>query len=155
MTRVHRGALAMVASFSAVLIPAEAQNHVSFLTPDRAVVRGDLYGAGRRGIVLVAHGGYSAKEKWAPQARILAAAGFLVLAFDTRAGLELKQTGKETDCLYDPACMAVDVLAAVRYLRESGATTVSIVGGSAGGGAVAQASVDAKPNEVDRIVLIA
>src|SRR5262249_14559044 len=27
--------------------------------------------------------------------------------------------------------------------------------GSAGGGAVAQASVDAKPNEVDRIVLIA
>jgi acetyl esterase/lipase len=51
--------------------------------------------------------------------------------------------------------MAVDVLAAVRYLRESGATTVSLVGGSAGGGAVAQASVDAKPGEVDRIVLLA
>lgn len=52
-------------------------------------------------------------------------------------------------------CMAVDVLAAVRYLRASGATTVSVIGGSAGGGAVAQASVEAKPGEIDRIVLLA
>jgi hypothetical protein len=32
---------------------------------------------------------------------------------------------------------------------------VSLIGGSAGGGAVAQASVDAKSGEVDRIVLLA
>jgi dienelactone hydrolase len=157
VTRGQRGALAIVAGFATVLTsrPVEAQDHVSFSTPDKAIVRGDLYGAGKRGIVLVAHGGYSSKEKWAPQARILAKAGFRVLAFDTRAGWELEHTGKETDCLYDPACMAIDVLAAIRYLRESGATTVSVVGGSAGGGAVAQASVDAKPGEVDRIVLLA
>jgi acetyl esterase/lipase len=51
--------------------------------------------------------------------------------------------------------MSRDVLAAVRYLHQSGASTVSVIGGSAGGGAVAQASVDAKPGEIERIVLLA
>jgi len=129
--------------------------HVPFQTPDGAIVQGDVYGAGSRGVVLVAHGGYSHKERWERQARILAAAGFRVLAFDTRAGVELKRTGKETECLYDAACLAVDVLAAVRYMRQSGAQSVSVVGGSAGGGAVAQASVEALQNEIDRIVLLA
>lgn len=139
----------------AVALRAVVSLQVSFATPDQGLVHGDVYGTGERGVILVAHGGYSLKERWEKQARILADAGFRVLAFDTRAGVELKRTGKETDCLYDPACMAVDVLSAVRYLRETGAKTVSVVGGSAGGGAVAHASVDAKPGEIDRIVLLA
>lgn len=132
-----------------------AQNPVSFATPDRSIVQGDIYGSGNRAVVLVAHGGYAQRARWEKQARTLAAAGFRVLAFDTRAGVELKQTGKETECLYDPACMAIDVLAAVRYLRQTGATMVFAVGGSAGGGAVAQASVDAGPAGIDRMVLLA
>jgi dienelactone hydrolase len=132
-----------------------AQSPVSFPTSDGGIVRGDVYGTGRRGVVFVAHGGYSYKARWAKQARVLAEAGFRVLAFDTRAGIELERTGKETECLYDPACMAVDVIAAVRYLHRHGATTVSVVGGSAGAGSVGQASVDAAPAEIDRIVLLA
>jgi pimeloyl-ACP methyl ester carboxylesterase len=45
-------------------------------------------------------------------------------------------------------------LAAVRYLRDAGAKTVSVVGGSFGGGAAAEASVEA-PGEIDRLVLLA
>src|SRR4051812_37740453 len=110
MTRAQHSALAIVAVSAAVFSGSqriEAQDHISFSTPDNAVVQADVYGAGGRAVVLVAHGGYSYKERWAPQARVLADAGFRVLAFDTRAGAERKRTGKETDCLYDAACMAV------------------------------------------------
>jgi dienelactone hydrolase len=131
------------------------QELVVFPTPDGANVLGHEYGAGTRAVVLVAHGGYSTMDGWQKQARALAAAGFRVLAFDTRAAVDLKRTGKETDCLYDPACMAADVLSAVRHLRSTGATFVAVVGGSAGGGAVAHAAVDAKPGEIDRVVLLA
>jgi len=131
------------------------QELVVFSTPDGTNILGHEYGAGPRAVVLVAHGGYSSMEGWQKQARVLVAAGFRVLAFDTRAAVDLKRTGKETDCLYDPACMSVDVLSAVRYLRSSGATSVAVVGGSAGGGAVAHAATEAKPGEIDRIVLLA
>jgi pimeloyl-ACP methyl ester carboxylesterase len=47
------------------------------------------------------------------------------------------------------------VLAAIRYLRKTGAKTVSLVGGSMGGGAAARALVEAQPGEVDRLVLLA
>ena len=79
----------------------QAQSPVSFPTPDRGIVQGDMYGSGN--CAVVAHGGYSQRARWEKQARTLAAAGFRVIAFDTRAEAELKQTGKETECLYDPA----------------------------------------------------
>ena len=47
------------------------------------------------------------------------------------------------------------MLAAVRYLRENGASTVAVVGASMGGGAAAEAAVEAKPGEIDRLVLLA
>jgi pimeloyl-ACP methyl ester carboxylesterase len=50
--------------------------------------------------------------------------------------------------------MAADVLAAVRHLRDLGATTIAVIGGSAGGGAAAQASVES-PAAIDRLVLLA
>jgi dienelactone hydrolase len=133
----------------------EGQQAVSFPTPDGGTIRGESYGTGARGVVIVAHGGYSTTARWAPQARALAEAGFHVLVFDTRAAIVLKETGKETDCLYDPRCMAIDVLAAVRHLRRQGASAVSVIGGSAGGGAAAQAAVDAGTSEIDRLVLLA
>jgi hypothetical protein len=46
------------------------------------------------------------------------------------------------------------VLAAVRYLRKTGAKTVSVVGGSMGGGAAGDASIEAKPGEIDRLVFL-
>ena len=47
------------------------------------------------------------------------------------------------------------MLAAIRYLRRIGAKTVSVVGASFGGGAAAEASVEAEPGEIDRLVLLA
>src|SRR5258706_16413228 len=40
-------------------------------------------------------------------------------------------------------------------MRKAGAKTVSVVGGSMGGGAAADASMDAEPGEIDRLVLLA
>lgn len=106
--------------------PLRIQELVSVPTPDSGIVHADVYGEGDRAVVLVGHGGYSSKESWEKPARTLAEAGFRVLAIDTRASDSLR-AGKETECLYDAVCMAVDVLSAVRYLHRTGATTVSVV----------------------------
>ena len=53
------------------------------------------------------------------------------------------------------APMYLDVLAAVRYLRKSGAKTVSVMGGSFGGSAAADASIASQLGEIDRLILLA
>ena len=129
----------------------QAQQHVSFPTQDGGLIYADVYGKGGRGVVL-AHGGRFNKESWNPQAKALAAAGFRVLALDFRGYGQSRGPGKG-DPLSAP--LHLDVLAAVRYLRRTGAKTVSVVGGSMGGGAAADASIVAKPGEIDRLVLLA
>ena len=52
------------------------------------------------------------------------------------------------------APLDLDVLAAVRYLRESGAKSVAIVGGSMGGAAGANAAVRANAGDIEAIVLL-
>ena len=42
----------------------------------------------------------------------------------------------------------------MRYLHSHGAKTVSIVGGSMGGAAAGDASITARPGEIDRIVML-
>jgi dienelactone hydrolase len=130
-----------------------SQQHVRLPAVNGDSLDADLYGSGSRAVV-VAHGGRYDRGSWRPQAEALAKAGFRVLAFDFRASVEAR-AGRETACLYDAACLAADVLSAVRYLRQSGAAEVSVVGASLGGGAAAQASADAAPGEIDRIVLLA
>jgi pimeloyl-ACP methyl ester carboxylesterase len=129
---------------------AAAQQQVSFPTQDGGIVYADLYGKGDRGVVL-AHGGRFTKESWAKQAQILQQSGFRVLAIDFRGrgqsrGPQSKSGDDGTE---------YDVLAAVRYLHKTGAKTVSVVGASFGGEAAADASIDAEPGEIDRLVLLA
>ena len=128
-----------------------AQEQVSFSTQDGGVVYADRYGEGDRGVVL-AHGGRLDKASWEKQARALAKAGFHTLAIDFR-GRGQSRGGAQSQSRDDG--LRFDVLAAVRYLRETGAKTVSVVGASFGGGAAAEASVEAKPGEIDRLVLLA
>ena len=128
----------------------QAPELVSFPTPDSGLVYGDVYGKGSRGVVLV-HGGRFNKESWEPQARALAAAGFRALAIDFRGYGQSRGPG-QSDPLSAP--LHLDVLAAVHYLRKTGAKTVSVVGGSMGGGAAANASIEAAPGEIDRLVLL-
>jgi len=145
-------AASRVALAAAVLAGlAAAQEHVSFPTQDGGLIYADLYGKGPRGVVL-AHGGRFNKESWAKQARTLADAGFRALAIDFRGYGQSRGPGR-ADIYTAP--LHLDVLAAVRYLRKTGAKTVSLVGGSMGGGAAARALVEAQPGEVDRLVLLA
>ena len=154
--RVWSGALAgvIVSGATGCMYPLRAQELVAVPAADGGRINADLYGNGDRGVVLDAHGGYSFKARWEPQARMLADSGFRVVVIDIRAGDSLR-AGRETACLYDAVCMSADVLAAVRYLRQAGAKSVSVVGGSAGGGAAAQASVGAASGEIERVVLLA
>lgn len=140
-----------------VLVPlgrAHAQESITIPIAGGEALPADLYGQGPRGVVLIAHGGYSTNASWAAEARTLADAGFRVLVFETRGAVSLR-AGNETACLYDAACMAADVLAAVRFLRKRGVGWVAVVGGSAGGGAASQASTGADPGDIDRLVLLA
>lgn len=130
-------------------IQAADPAHVSFPTEDGGVVHADLYGRGDRAVVLV-HGGRFNKESWAKQARILADAGFRVAAINMRGYGESRGPGQQ-DIFTAP--LHLDVLAAVRYLRTQGAKTVSLVGGSLGGGASGAAAIHA-PSEIHRLVLL-
>jgi len=130
-----------------------AQDTVSVPARGGSMVAADLYGKGPRGVVL-AHGGRFDRGSWKDQALALAKAGYRVIAIDFRAAVQAR-AGAESKCLYDPVCLSADVLAAVRYLHQTGARSVAVVGGSLGGGAAAQASVDAAPGEIDRLVLLA
>jgi pimeloyl-ACP methyl ester carboxylesterase len=144
-------AVLLVVSLLAYPPSLSAQEHVSFPTQDGGLIYADLYGKGNRGVVL-AHGGRFNKESWKKQAQALAAAGFRVLALDFRGYGQSRGPG-QADPLSAP--LHLDVLAAVRYLRKTGARTVSVVGGSMGGGAAADASIAARPGEIDRLVLLA
>jgi pimeloyl-ACP methyl ester carboxylesterase len=140
---------ALLATF--LLAPfAAAQEHVSFPTEDGGVVYADIYGKGERGVVL-AHGGRFNKESWEKQARTLESAGFRVLALDFRGYGKSRGPG-DSDPMDAP--LHLDVLAAVRYLRKTGAKSVSVVGGSMGGGAAGDASIASRPGEIDRLVFL-
>lgn len=141
------GALAM----SAVVVASlAAQETVSFSTDDGGKVCGDIYGKGPRGVVL-AHGGQFNKESWPEQARVLAGAGFQILAIDFR-GFGCSSGPGQGD--FDNAPFDKDVLAAVHYMKQQGARAVSVVGGSFGGGAAGDASIKGAAGEIDRIVFL-
>ena len=129
---------------------ASAQELVSFPTADGGIVYANVYGEGEHGVVL-AHGARFNKESWAEQAPVLAEAGFRVVVIDFRGRGQSRggpQDESDNDAYFD-------VLAAVRYLRSTGAGTVSVVGASFGGGAAARAAAEAEPGEIDGLVLLA
>jgi pimeloyl-ACP methyl ester carboxylesterase len=126
------------------------QRTISFSTQDGGRVCADIYGQGTRAVVL-AHGGRFNKESWREQARALVSKGFRILAIDFR-GFGCSTGPGQSD--FDNAPFENDVLAAVRYLKAHGAKTVSVVGGSFGGGAAGDASIKSAPGEIDRIVFL-
>jgi pimeloyl-ACP methyl ester carboxylesterase len=127
-----------------------AQQALSFPTQDGGRICADLYGKGDRAVVL-AHGGRFNKESWREQARTLVSAGFEVLAIDFR-GFGCSIGPGHAD--FDNAPFENDVLAAVQYLKTHGVKTVSVVGGSFGGGAAGDASIKSMQGEIDRIVFL-
>jgi pimeloyl-ACP methyl ester carboxylesterase len=129
---------------------ADAQQSISFPTPDGGKICADLYGQGPRAVVL-AHGGRFNKESWHDQAHALLSQKFQVLAIDFR-GFGCSAGPGQSD--FDTAPFYNDVLAAVRYLKAHGAKTVSVVGGSFGGSAAGDASIKSAPGEIDRVIFL-
>ncbi len=128
-----------------------AKQEVSFPAQDGWIIHADSYGAGSKGVVLV-HGGRFTKESWEKQAQELTKSGYHVLAIDMRGF----GTSKEGPAALNPGYGSpLDVLAAVRYLREAGAKSVSIIGGSMGANAAAGASIESQKGEIDALILLA
>jgi pimeloyl-ACP methyl ester carboxylesterase len=145
---IERSSIVLTAVLAAATA-LEAQDLVSFPTSDGGVVYADDYGAGERAVVL-AHGGRFTKESWAEQAESLMTEGFRVLAIDFRGrGMSHGGPGSDGDDVH------LDVLAAVQYLRNTGAQTISLVGASFGGWAVARAATELTAGEIDAVVLLA
>ena len=140
-----------LATLAAICGVAGAQRPVSFPTSDGGVVHAEEWGQGKHAVVL-AHGGRFTKESWGEQARRFEGAGLRTLAIDFRGrGSSRGGTGAETD----DERTHLDVLAAVDYLRTSGADRVSLVGASFGGWAAARASAELPAGAIDRLVLLA
>jgi pimeloyl-ACP methyl ester carboxylesterase len=125
---------------------AQPPKDVSFPTADGGEVDADLYGQGTRGVVF-AHGAIFNKQSWAPLAKRVAALGYRALAIDFR-GYGKSRGGS------DPYGLDQDVLAAVRWLHKQGVKSVSVVGGSMGGGAAARAATEASQGEIDKLILL-
>ncbi len=142
--------LNVIAAALLLTIQTAGPEHVTFPTEDGGTIHADVYGRGDRAVVLV-HGGRFNKESWAKQAPALVEAGFRVMAINLRGYGESRGPGQQ-DIFTAP--LHLDVLAAIRYLRKTGAKTVSLVGGSLGGGAASAAAITA-PAEVSRLVLLA
>ena len=125
---------------------APSARDVTFATADGGMVDADLYGQGTQGVVF-AHGAIFNKQSWAPLAKRIAALGFRALAIDFR-GYGKSRAGR------DGSALDQDVIAAVRWLHAQGVTSVSVVGGSMGGGAAGKAATEVKPGEIDKLVLL-
>lgn len=129
---------------------AAAQQTVSFPTQDGGLIYADMYGKSDRGVVL-AHGGRFKRDSWEKQAQALAAEGFRALSIEfrgegqSRGGMQGRPADEERH---------LDVLAAIHYLRKTGAVSVSVVGASMGGDYAAEAA-EAEPAEIDRLALLA
>lgn len=124
-----------------------AQRTVSFPAEDGGVIYGDQYGTGTRAVLLL-HGGRFDRHSWANQARALTEHGFAALAIDFRGEGQSRGANSDENARY------LDVLGAARYLKGSGAVSVSVVGASMGGDYAARA-VENEPAQFDRVVLLA
>lgn len=143
----------LVATVLSFGFSAFAQQTVTIPVPGATKeVRGDLYGSGSRAVIL-AHGGGRSKESWQKQAPVLTDAGFLVLAIDFRGDWKNDQGVTISDGSDEDN--GADILAAAAYLRKRGAKSVSCIGASMGGAALAAADSMSKAGELDRIVLLA
>ncbi len=148
--------LALVAAVAATALACTASLPATVRIPTVAdrTMTGVLYGKGEHLVIIPAHGGSSTLESWAATATALRDSGFRVLVFQPRAAADLA-AGRETPCLYDEKCLALDLLAAMLYARSALATRISFLGGSMGGAAVAEASTDSAARDVEGVILLA
>lgn len=98
--------------------------------------------------MVLGHGAVFNKESWHALAMSLKKEGLRVLAIDFR-GYGKSVEGRRPDARH------LDLLGGVDFLKANGAERVSLLGGSMGGGAAAQAAVESKAGSIEKLVLLA
>ena len=104
---------------------------VSFTSSDGVELEGRLFGEGTSAVVL-SHMRPADQTSWFAFAARLADAGYLVLTYDFRGYCPGRGGGCSAGQL-DVAAIWQDVLGAIEFVRDRGATRVSLVGASMGG----------------------
>jgi len=107
------------------LAPPALAGQVTFTTADGVTLRGEDFGYGTRGVVLV-HGRTRTSEDWTYFAGKLAERDFHVLIFDLRGH------GRSGPSDSVGPAMVADVTAALGWLHRRGATEITLVGSELG-----------------------
>ena len=142
-----------ILALALLFTPLSAQRQVSIPTSaSTPQIAATLYGHGPSALLLL-HGGRFNKDSWRAQAPVFARAGFLVLAINFR-GDHSNPDGTPGSYGSD-ADNAADVLAAVNYLHQHGATSISAIGGSLGGDALGNAEAQSPASLFDKMVFLA
>ena len=121
---------------------------VDYSTAHGGRIVANLYGDGSHA-VLLAHGAVFDKESWHELAERLAAEGLTVLTIDFRGYGRSRAGDAGRGALHE------DVIAGVRFLAERGASEVSVLGASMGGGAVGDAAAHLADGEIAHLILLA
>lgn len=109
---------------------------VTFTTTDGINLAGTLFGEGDTAVVLAHRGTYGANQiTWYPFARLLAEHGYAALAFDFRGVGQ-----SEGQLLFGN--LAMDVLAAVQFLKDQGYEQIACIGAGMGGMACIRVAQD-------------
>ena len=107
--------------------PAVPSRLVHFFTADHVQLAGLLFGHGKT-VVVCSHEYRTTKDIWSTSAivSLLVSRGYMVLAYDFRGNGD---SGGQSD-IYK---IAVDLHAAIAFVRQQGATKVVLLGSSMGG----------------------
>ena len=105
-------------------MPKEASS-ISFTTGDGVELKGKLFGKGDTGVVL-AHMFPADQTSWWEFGQVLADEGYMALAFDFR-GYGESGGSKEINLI------GMDIMAALKFLRGRGASSIFLIGASMGG----------------------
>jgi len=146
----------IILAATVLALPLSAQRQVSIPIVDpssgkTAQIQADLYGHGPRALLLL-HGGRFNKESWKEQAPIFAHAGFRVLAINFRG--DHPNPDDSPGSYGSDEENAADVLAAVAWLHQDGAKSISAIGGSLGGDAVGNAEAQSPAGLFEKMVFL-
>lgn len=120
---------------------------VTIATEDGGSIHADYWQRGGNAVLLV-HGKVFDKQSWRSFAELAASKGLTVFVPDLRGYGE--SVGPDSDEGY-----AIDVAAGVHFLREKGEASISIIGGSMGAMAAAEAVVSKRVREIEALILLA
>ncbi len=126
---------------------ASQPEYVHFDTADQGVVYADFYPVNEQKAVILAHGAIFHRNSWGGMLTALRESHLSVLAIDFRGYGE--SHGPDSSNKFE------DVLAAVRFLRQQKAVReIYVLGASMGGAAAAQAAIQAKAGDIQKLVLL-